>query len=66
MYDQSRREEVLLMQNLIREISTINKGSNFLDKMNSCIEMAQKLQKDNMVVPRASFVDFIHNEATKN
>jgi len=65
MFNIERRREVEIMRKLVVELSNINNGSNFMDNLSECIEMANKLKKDDIPNNKRSFIDFIRDEAIK-
>jgi hypothetical protein len=58
-WNKSRRKELAILQELLREVSSINSGNYCLERIKSCIDMAEKLSRSSLEKPRRSFMTFL-------
>jgi hypothetical protein len=54
-----RREEMSLMLDLIHTMKHINKGSGFMQAVQSCIDIAKQLDETDLRAGRISFSQFV-------
>jgi hypothetical protein len=60
-----RRNELQQLLSLITETTSINKGTQAIDRIQNCISIAEKLTKTDLDTPRQAFTQFLVEEATK-
>ena len=63
VWPEDRRKELAELQELLREIKTVNHGSNALGRITRCIEIAEKLTYTDMDTCRQDFFSFLVNQA---
>ena len=63
VWPEDRRKELAELQELLREIKTVNHGSNALGRIARCIEIAEKLTYTDMDTCRQDFFSFLVNQA---
>jgi hypothetical protein len=63
VWPEDRRKELAELQELLREIKTVNHGSNALGRITRCIEIAEKLTYTDMATCRQDFFSFLVNQA---
>lgn len=56
-----RVKEFETLKQLIWKIESLNRGSNFLDKVTELIEAAKILERDDFSIPRTSFLSFLRD-----
>ena len=66
MWDKERREQTDKLRTLLLELSSLNRGSDFLGKVQRCIDTAEELLKADYVQPKESYIHFLIDEATKD
>jgi len=66
MWPADRRKQLISLQNLLVDVSELNRGSNVIEKMQRISKMADKLLSSDLDKPRVSFMAFIIAEATKD
>jgi hypothetical protein len=66
MWDKERREQTDKLRSLLWELSSLNRGSDFLGKVQRCIEAADDLLKTDFNQLRLSYTEFLIEEATKD
>ena len=66
MWEKDRRIELSDLESMLHTLATINQGSNFIGKLNECIEVAKASTDFNLDTNRRSLVEFLRNEATKD
>jgi hypothetical protein len=66
MWDKERREQTDKLRSLLWELSSLNRGSDFLGKVQRCIESADELLKTDFRQLKLSYMEFLIEEATKN
>ena len=60
-----RRKELTDLQKLLNEVASINKSTGAIQRIEQCIVLAEKLTKFDLDTPRASFSQWLVEEATK-
>lgn len=63
VWPEDRRKELAELQELLREIKSVNHGSNALGRIARCIEIAEKLTDLDMETCRPDFFSFLVNQA---
>ena len=63
MWNMKRRNDLERMKKLISLASGLNRGSNFLENVESIIEIAQSLEKVNLRSGEGSFLNFLSDES---
>lgn len=63
VWDEGRCEELGKLQDLLHEVVAINKGSNCLGRIASCIALAESLTKMDFDSRRSSFKQFLLERA---
>lgn len=63
VWPEDRRKELAELQELLREIKTVNHGSNALGRIARCIEIAEKLTYTDIDTCRQDFFSFLVNQA---
>lgn len=63
IWPKDRREELEILLDLISELSMLNKGSGFIEKVSECIEKSQRLSRWDLDSPRDSFTQFLISQA---
>lgn len=58
-WNKSRRKELAMLQELLREVASINSGNCCLERIRRCIGMAEKLHLSSLEKPRKSFMSFL-------
>lgn len=66
MWDKERREQTGKLRALLWEIQGLNRGSDFLGKVQRCIDKADELLKTDFRQMRLSYMEFLIEEATKD
>jgi hypothetical protein len=66
MWDKERREQTGKLRALLWEIQGLNRGSDFLGKVQRCIDTADELLKTDFRKMRLSYMEFLIEEATKD
>lgn len=61
VWDEGRRAEFADLNTLVYNASILNRSSNFIQNVESCIALADKLSRTNHVIPRASFMRFLES-----
>ena len=62
-WTKDRIRELNTLDELTAELSMIDNGSGFVDRMKKCIALSKKLRKSNLNKPRQSFISFLRYEA---
>ena len=62
-WDDSRCDELEQLETLLREVGTINHGSDCLGRIARCIELAEALQRFDLDVDRPNFRRFLRGLA---
>lgn len=65
-WDESRCEEYELLETLLSEVSSLNRGSHVIERMQKCIDIAERLSRTDLNSGRDSFVRFLLKEALKD
>ena len=65
MWPSDRRKDLISLQNLLVDVSELNRGSNVIEKMQRISKIADKLLSSDMEKGKVSFMAFIIAEATK-
>lgn len=63
VWPEDRRKELAELQELLREIKTVNHGSNALGRIARCIEIAEKLTYTDIDKCRDDFFSFLISQA---
>jgi hypothetical protein len=63
VWDSSRCGELDLLERLVREVKAINGGNRCLERIASCIEMAEQLDRTTYEPVRRSFLSFLNDIA---
>lgn len=66
MWDKERLVQTDKLRTLLWELSSLNRGSDFLGKVQRCIDTAEELLKTDHVQPKESYMEFLIEEATKD
>jgi len=53
--------ELQSLQDLLNDISGLNRGNHFIEKLQSCITVAEQLTRGDIRTPRESFIGFLQN-----
>lgn len=64
LWPEDRRAELSELLMLLREASMIDSGSGALARIRRCEEIAERLMRDDAVVPRKSFAAWLADQAT--
>ena len=64
-WDDSRCEELTDFGVLRSEVAALNKGSHVIERMRRCIEIAERLNRTYILIPRESFNQFLKRLAIK-
>ena len=64
-WDDSRCEELAYFGLLLSEVASLNKGSHVIERMQRCIEIAERLDRADIRIPRASFNQFLRGLAVE-
>lgn len=59
VWDESRCKELQMLDELLREVSALNRGSGFIQCVQRSIELAEKLSKFDANSGRPSFKQFL-------
>ena len=66
LWDAGRCKELEKLQDLLHEVSAINKGSNCLGRIANCIALAEMLTKFDLDSGRSSFEQFLRDRAIED
>ena len=66
MWDNSRLKELQVLEKLLWELQTIDRGSGCFDRIKWCINSARTLTKIDLSKGRISFLRFIESECNKD
>ncbi len=66
VWDKERLVQTDKLRTLLWELSSLNRGSDFLGKVQRCIDIAEELLKTDHVKPKESYMHFLIGEATKD
>jgi len=66
VWNKERLTQTDQLRTLLWELSSLNRGSDFLSKVQRCIDTAEELLKTDHVQPKKSYIHFLINEATKD
>lgn len=66
VWDELRCEEYGLLETLLSEVSALNRGSHAIERMQKCIEIAERLNRTNLDSGRMSFCAFLRDLARKD
>lgn len=58
-WTKDRAEELRLLQQLLNDVQTINRGSHVLERLARCIDLAEKLDRHDLENGRPSFMSFL-------
>ncbi len=63
LWTNDRCKELEALRSLLCEVSTINRGSGCIERIQKCIELADRLQQFDLDSGRESFWYFLHAQA---
>ena len=64
-WEQDRREELSELVSMLHKLRCIDRGSNFIGKLQYCIDIAEKLTSSRIDITRKDFCSFLLEQATK-
>lgn len=65
-WDESRCEEYGLLETLLSEVSSLNRGNHVIERMQKCIDIAERLNHTELDAGRMSFRTFLRDLALKD
>lgn len=65
MWPEDRRMELVELRDMLWESQGLNNGSNFMNKLDRAIKVADRLTRTNLGTGRDSFCSFLEKEAYK-
>lgn len=66
VWDETRCEELSVLERLIREVSAINNGNRCLERIGECIALAEKLSRTDYENSHKSFQQFLNDLAIED
>jgi hypothetical protein len=64
MWNDKRYSQLRDLETLIRDVSCINEGNNFVGRIEKCITLADELSRSDIVAGEHSFISFLNGLAT--
>jgi hypothetical protein len=65
-WPQDRIEELLVLQDLLQEVRSINNGSGALERIARCIALAEKISHTDLVNCRPDLLSFLFAKANSH
>ncbi len=62
-WDQARWNQLFTLQDLLNEVSMLNRGTGTIERLQRCIAMAEELRCGDLVTSRASLPRFLMERA---
>ncbi len=62
-WPQDRLDELETLRTLLNAVGAINNGSHCLERIQLCIDLADRLSENDFLTPRKSFLSFLSDQA---
>lgn len=62
-WPQDRRDELADLIKMMHKLEGLNHGSDFIGKVQDCMETARRLNETDLDAPRSSFMSYLHAQA---
>lgn len=66
VWDESRCKEYEMLETLLSEVSSLNRGNHVIERMQKCIDIAERLNSTNLDSGRMCFRGFLHRQIIKD
>lgn len=65
MWSKEQKKQLMILQELLRDVRSLNTGSNVLEKLERCIQRSEALLHTDLTTAKPSFMAFLIDEANR-